>query len=318
MDNAEKVAIVSKLLSENIAHLYHFTSINNLDGIRDQGGLCSKQQMLSTGNWPSDPGGNSLSQSLDRQNANFDLISFNLTPHTPMAYNTKQNKHLCFIYADLRVAAEEGVVFTDANATKNDHNRGVGLKGLDLVKFEFVTSQPCPWDQNWLKYSQAEVLVPRSVSINSIDQITFVSPASMQEAEKIWGKSDHPRFVVDTSPFANLPSAADQVGFSHIKEVILTYDEIDGTNCQKIHKDEDHIWKNAPPPTLLVRLWATAGTKGKMELLNRGTLVETDFKSTNSWSWWHKLSASFMPYDYDEVVISLNGIRWVSRVFRVI
>ena len=52
-----------------------------------------KQGLLST----LITGGNPLSHSLDRYHGNWDKVSLNFTPYTPMAYHRKRAQHLCFL-----------------------------------------------------------------------------------------------------------------------------------------------------------------------------------------------------------------------------
>jgi hypothetical protein len=102
--------ILQRLRQEQITGLYHFTSIENLPLIREMNALCSKAVLETAGCWPClEPGGNSLSHNLDHWNGNWDKVSVNFTPHTPMAYHRKRASHLCFFVLRIKVAAYAGV-----------------------------------------------------------------------------------------------------------------------------------------------------------------------------------------------------------------
>jgi hypothetical protein len=147
--------ISARLKKEGITALYHFTSVENLPLVSQHQALSSKEVLESNGDWPvPQPGGNERSHALDRQKGNWDFVSLNFTPHTPMAYDKKKVLHLCFMEISTDVAFREGVIFTDSNATYHAHNRGEGMSGLELVNFEMVRSDPLPWNREWFeKYS---------------------------------------------------------------------------------------------------------------------------------------------------------------------
>lgn len=144
----DAAAILARLQQEKITALYHFTSVENLVLICERQALYSKQALEEEGRWPPPiPGGNPLSHSLDQYQGNWDKVALNLTPYTPMIYHRKREQHLCFFVIYPKVAALSGVVFTDTNATRNDHLRGEGLVGLNNINFEAIHSTPRPGDR---------------------------------------------------------------------------------------------------------------------------------------------------------------------------
>jgi hypothetical protein len=121
-------AILTRLKQEGITTLYHFTNVENLPSICQMGALYSKQDLEERGLLSTIvTGGDPLSHSLDRTRSNWDKVSLSFTPYIPMAYNTKRSQHLCFFQINPEVAGWLNVVFTDSNATKNGHIRGLGL-----------------------------------------------------------------------------------------------------------------------------------------------------------------------------------------------
>ena len=112
-----------------------------------------------------------------------------------MTYRRKPNSHLCFFVIQIDVAALSGVLFTDMNGTANDHQRAEGMRGVNLIHFDVIRSFPRPWErEGWVRYVQAEALVLDCIQFDYIKEITFVSQASLQEAERLWGNYPHPPF----------------------------------------------------------------------------------------------------------------------------
>lgn len=130
----DATAILARLKQEGITTLYHFSCVENLPRICQMGALYSKRILEERGLLPTIvTGGNPLSHNLDRYHGNWDKVSLNFTPYTPMAYGRKREQHLCFFLVDPDVAAWSEVIFTDSNAAKNGHRRGQGLVGLGNV-----------------------------------------------------------------------------------------------------------------------------------------------------------------------------------------
>ena len=227
--------ILARLRQERIPCLYHFTSIENLPLICRLNGLCSKQRLQNASLWPCpNPGGDDLSHTLDRRWGNWDKVGMNLTPRTPMCYRKKRQKHLCFFVLLPDVATHAGVVFANTNATATGHQRAEGLSGLDLINFAAVRAHPRPWDKDgWHRPVQAEILVPDYVALDLVTEVVFVSPASLQEGERLWGNSQHPPFRVDAGHFADLPShSRPTLGFPNLVDLILTFDQVDKSNVK--------------------------------------------------------------------------------------
>ncbi len=152
-------AILARLRQERISALYHFTNVENLPSICQLEALYSKQilaqqELLST----LVTGGNPLSHDLDHYHGNWDKVSLSLTPHTPMAYNRKRAQHLCFFLIKPEVGTWLDVVFTDSNAARNDHKRGLGLIGLNNIQFNIIRAIPFSVNE-WHRFVQAEVLI---------------------------------------------------------------------------------------------------------------------------------------------------------------
>lgn len=317
LDNTEKSAILQKLKYEKMHSLYHFTSVSNLEGIALNAGLCSVNCLQSIGQSPSDYGGNGVSQFLDQQLGNLDYIHLNFFPYTPMAYHTKQNKHLCFFHIDPEVASWDGVMFTDSNATKTGHLKEKGLAGLNLVDFSYMKTVN-PGDPNWVKYSQAEVLVPQVIPLSSVMKVSFVSEASLEEGKRVWGDSTSPEFVVDKSPFKNNFNSFSQVEFPHIHRITITPDKINRSNCKKTHPSQVIYRKETEQPTILMYIWVRASTKGVIEYISGEKIAETTFVGPKFWFWFPAIPIDYLRTGDYYVRIRLNGVDWGTKVFRVI
>jgi hypothetical protein len=291
-------ALSQKLVSEGIKNLYHWTCVENTPSIRQTLALCSKARLEEQGLWPSPkPGGNELSHDLDRHRDNWDKVCLNFSPYTPMCYHKKRESHLCFFVIKPEVATWEGVVFTNTNATSNDHERGIGLEGLTLVNFGAVKIAPRPWDRaGWVIPVQAEVLVPVEIPIDYVDHVAFVSIASLKEAERLWGTSQHPRFSVSPLLFADGPQSGSPIGFSFVDEIALTDSQITRENVQQGFKHQDKFVRGQTPKiTVVAKIHATTGSVVKIILGPQYREITEEFPTTNDYFIWTDFDINQIP-----------------------
>ena len=180
--------------------------------------ILEKQGLLST----LITGGNPLSHSLDRYHGNWDKVSLNFTPYTPMAYHRKRAQHLCFLLVNPEVATWSEVLFTDSNAARNDHRRGEGLIGLGNVQFNAIHAIPFSVN-DWHRFIQAEVLIPASIPLAHVGEIGFVSNASMSYAQYLCKSFAHPPFSVKAQMFTDSPRAPQKaINFAYVKEFCIS------------------------------------------------------------------------------------------------
>src|SRR6185295_9115930 len=127
------------LRGHRIGCLYHFTDIDNLPLILDAGGIRSKEWLERKG-WLDrvKTGGSQLSKSLDVAHDNWDKVSLSWCLKHTMAWWKEAEQHLCYLIVNLGVALQDGIVFTDRNATDNNEQRGMSLEGLQLVDYAAV------------------------------------------------------------------------------------------------------------------------------------------------------------------------------------
>ena len=262
--SGEEVKILDILNENGIKSLWHFTDIKNLPYIRKLDGLRSKEYLEKNDYWKKNvifSGGDDISHDLDRRLGNWDKISLNFKSQTPIAYIRKRERYLIFIEIKPEIAAYKDVYFTDCNAarTRNSQKRGKGLKGLNYVNFSMISHPSEPWNQDWQKYVQAEVLVPHNIPLSMFKAIHFISNASMEYGELLWrGRCD--LFCVNSETFYDIYSGErGKIQFPYIKEVLISTRKV---SKEKIHaiKSSDSYLLEGEPFWVIVYLYAVTGT----------------------------------------------------------
>jgi hypothetical protein len=319
----EAAQIYRRLKEEQISSLFHFSSVENLQSICRSTGLHSKASLEAEGQWPCPiPGGNALSHSLDRQNRNWDKISLNFTPYTPMAYWKKREQHLCFFLVSTKVAGWQGVVFTDSNAAgTGDQRRGEGIEGLENVNFDAIRSAPRPWDRpGWVRPVQAEALVPNQIPFEYIDEVAFVSQASRRYAELLVGSLGHPPFVTREVLFADGPTGSQQtIGYSHVVDCYVTDEKIMRENVALPRSHKTQFVRSATPQiTLILLLRTTAGAQVVISLLPSGLNREISFGASKELHHWGVIPMDKLQDGKNELKISLNGVCWSALQFEIV
>ena len=69
---------------------------------------------------------------------------------------------------------------------------------------------------------QAEALIPSEIPLDYLKGVAFISEASLQEGERLWGNSTHPPFRIDKTLFHD--------GFPYVDTAILTSTEVTEDN----------------------------------------------------------------------------------------
>src|SRR5581483_1067730 len=316
----EAVQILQRLRQERIAALFHFTSVENLRVIRDMNGLCSKQVLEDAGRWPPpEPGGNVLSHNLDRYNENWDKISLNFTTHTPMAYRKKPTSHLCFFVIDVSVAGRQGVIFTDTNAASTGQQRGEGLAGLNLVNFNAVRAAPRPWDRDgWVRPVQAEILVPDRITLDHVQEVGFVSRASLEEAKRIWGNGPGPSFVHQPQYFSDAAHRI-SINFPYLDDFLLTDAVIDDSSVREAHAAKTRFSRrDCERITAVAKVVATAGIKARVTWEPIGLPQEEEFERTGGYWHWPSIPICKLPNGLCSLEYRLGKVRWATLRFEVV
>lgn len=318
-------AILSRLKQEGITALYHFTNVENLPSICQMGALYSKQMLEEQGLLSTlVTGGNSLSHDLDHYRSNWDKVSVSFTPYTPMAYNRKRAQHLCFFLINPECAAWSGVIFTDSNATRNDHKRGQGLIGMNNIQFNVIRAIPFSVD-NWHRFVQAEVLIPDSIPLTSVTEIGFVSSTSMNYAKHICGQLPCPSFSVIPQLFTDSPKAPSRaIGFSYVHELMLRDTKGNKNMVYSTYTEENKFSKrNSDKITIVASVKVIAGMQAKLSLFDtadnkeRGA-INQELPRSNEYKHNCTISLKDLPVGMYFVKYFLGDICWASSSFEVI
>lgn len=260
---------------------------------------------------------------LDRYIGNWDKISLNFTPHTPMVFYKKQQQHLCFLLIRPEVASWLGATFTNSNAAKTTNQlRQQGIAGLNNIKFEAIRAIPRPWDrEGWVQPVQAEVLIPDQVPLEYISKIVFVSKASLMYAERLCKGLAHPPFSVDSQVFANFEFRMSKwkVDFSHVTELILTDSKIDKNVVQSSYIHKNKFSKAiCNTVTALVSVQTAAGTKAEIRWHPIGISESIKFETSNRYFHWSDIELNGLSNGVYTVEYILNDQRWAAIDFEVL
>lgn len=322
---SESSEILQILKKNNIQSLWHFTDIRNLPLIKKLNGLKSKKFLEEKGYLGRIIcGGNQLSHELDKNLGNWDKVSLNFTSHVPMAYHKKRDSHLIFIEIDPIVATFEDVHFTDCNATRirNGQKKAKGLKGLSSIRFDIINGLPKPYDPNWQKFVQAEVLIPHQIPLNYFKKIHFISKASLQLGLYLWEEMTS-LFTVSPKVFADYDHTRGWVIINpYVENVVITLEEITKENVNSNHPEAKYItigkkfW-------IKVSLFATAGSKAKVILRDLTSNIidqkEIEFETESEW-WWFPSFQIPERYYQSEIILEiiLDEILWCKEKRKVL
>lgn len=199
-----------RVLRENgVDHIYHFTSLYNLKGIREVGAICSKRTLGLMGRWPVPvPGGDELSHRLDRQCGNWGLVHLSFARYTPQYYDRRrcQEFPLALFCLSPEIAGAAGVVITDTNATSSDHERFRELvEAIPHLDFDSFRPSRRPWTmdpkqrERWKRAVQAEVLVPKRVPLRFNEKIIVETREHAHFVDEVFGP------ISDVAPIYDAP-----------------------------------------------------------------------------------------------------------------
>ena len=193
------------------------------------------------------------------------------------------------------------------------------MEGIKLVDFktigETLNSGPKPWDRTWYRNVQAEVLVPDEISLDYIESIAFISKASLEEGERIWGNGSHPPFKVDTDLFHE--------GFPYVKDALLTSQEVnkDNVGITKFISEYEFIVERDLSVTLLVNLKALPGLQASvLWTTSDGKVVCADnieFEKEDDYWHWPSVEVAKLGVGNYFVEYCLGGVRWIRIPFKI-
>lgn len=161
---------ILKILKENnIECFYHFTSRKNIKSIVNYGGLFS-WDYLTRHNIPIPvAGGGDTSRSLDKRYGLEDYVRLSFCSSHPMAQRLKEEgEEIVVLRIDVRAATWKDSLFSDINATDNDHHVGGRWFDLDRIDFDATQRERIFSFEDDFKKHQAEILVKTFVPIKYI------------------------------------------------------------------------------------------------------------------------------------------------------
>lgn len=165
---------IAQLFSDNeINYLYHFTSIENVEKIKEAGGLYSWNYLDEHGLTVPCPGGDELSRSLDKRDHLEDYVRLSFCKKHPMSYRLQKNgKQIVLLKIKTDVALLKDTRFSNMNATDNRAIKGIDVEFLrEQVDFEATKRNYVSREDSDFKAHQAEILVKRHIPIDCIVNI---------------------------------------------------------------------------------------------------------------------------------------------------
>ncbi len=181
-----------ELRDRGIQHLYHFTALENLRGIRDVGAICSKATLERLDRWPVPvPGGDDDSQSLDKQNGNWPFASLSIAWYTPQFFKRLSERPLVSFCISPEVAGAGGARIYDTNANSDARNLlrhfDEALDRLDLDLFTQRRHMPAQDSREW-RGIQAEVLIDDRVPLDFVERIVVDRRIPLPDVERVFGE----------------------------------------------------------------------------------------------------------------------------------
>lgn len=169
-----KDEIKRMLDGKNIKCFYHFTSIDNLESIKRNGGLYSWWSLEQKKIDVPFLGGDEFSHQLDTRYGLQDYVRLSFCDDHPMIYRHKKNGvPLVLLHIDIEVATRTDTLFSDMNATDSNHHHGGELEDLQKVDFDAVKRNYVSREDEAFKPHQAEVMVKTFIPVKYIKNIDF-------------------------------------------------------------------------------------------------------------------------------------------------
>lgn len=166
--------LITRYLNNNFQeYLYHFTHKENLEQIKEMGGLYSWVQLEKMGKPCQHPGGDALSRKLDTKYGVADYVHLSFSYKHPMSYRNDDDIVILRIHPIVCLLPD--TLFCNMNATDKDHTIGSTYK--DLVNINLWTPKMGYLESGTrlFKEKQAEVLVKSYIPLEYIVNINLVS-----------------------------------------------------------------------------------------------------------------------------------------------
>lgn len=163
-------SIKRHLTANGVRYFYHFTDKRNLESIRKRGGLYSWQYCEDHDISIARPGGDSTSRSLDRRHGLQDYVRVSFCTDHPMKWILEQQGYdMVLLKVKIDVACLEGTLFSDINATDNNHHHGGTLADLQRINIPATQQNYVSRESDIFKQHQAEVMVKTFIPLEYIE-----------------------------------------------------------------------------------------------------------------------------------------------------
>lgn len=161
---------IEYLKTNRINHLYHFTDRRNLQSIKDRGGLFSWKYCVDNNIEIPFPGGGEESRSLDLRHGLSDYVRLSFCTEHPMAYVLRsiKNYDIIILRVKIDVVGLEGTLFSDINATDNNHHHGGTIEDLKRINLDATQQEYVGRSSEFFKQHQAEVMVKTFIPLEYI------------------------------------------------------------------------------------------------------------------------------------------------------
>lgn len=161
--------IQTYMSSKHINYFYHFTDRRNIESIKRYGGLYSWVYCDSHNIKISYSGGDETSRSLDSYHGLEDYVRLSFCIRHPMTHRLKEVGYdIVVLRISTDVALLETTMFSDMNATDNNHQCGGTLQDLKNVDLFATRKDFLRKTDPLFKKHQAEVLVKTFIPIDKI------------------------------------------------------------------------------------------------------------------------------------------------------
>lgn len=165
----EATEIKNYIKENNIRYLYHFTDIRNIKSIIAHGGLFSWYSAPQNGVDIINPGGDTLSRSLDKRSNLEDYVRLSFTKWHPMMHKKEQEgANIVVLKIHPSVAILHNTLFSNMNATSNMCSVGADLKALKRINLEATRKAYVKSTDKDFAELQAEVLVKTHLPLKYI------------------------------------------------------------------------------------------------------------------------------------------------------
>ena len=166
--------LIARYLNNNFQkYLYHFTHKENLEQIKEMGGLYSWVQLESMGKPCKHPGGDALSRKLDSRYGVADYVHLSFSHKHPMSYRNEKDIVILFIHPIVCLLPD--TLFCNMNATDKNHIIGPTYKDLVNINLWTPIMSYLNSGTREFKEKQAEVLVKSHIPLEYIVNIDMVS-----------------------------------------------------------------------------------------------------------------------------------------------